>query len=320
MIEAGSLSGTAEAVESVLRGELSRGDAVLGTIAPIMRHLLANDDNSVFSDDVIARVRGMTADIAVQLLDAIAEAGGAEDRVEHSEAEVATLSSAITGNSAFLCHVHALALEWQLTERLQQRLAVDPVLSPLVQALIASPDTATAGLAMNLLASQARFCQAQRRMKLALNELPGDLLHCALLAMRTLAGTHDDERAAKAEAAIRAAYDEAGSRLGLLSRAVTGMGGGAVAALSVTHAGAALFLTALSLASGQDRDLAATSTNESQVARLALGLIAAGLKSSAVEEQFLSLHPDIALPDGFDRLGADRAAALLTGVGTLAGL
>jgi len=145
-------------------------------------------------------------------------------------------------------------------------------------------------------------------------------LHGALMAMRTLAGPEDDERAAQAEAAIRSGYDEAGSRLGLLSRTVVGMGGGAVAALSVTHAGVALFLTALSLASGQDRELVAISTNESQAARLVLGLMAAGLKSTAVEEQFLSFHPDIVLPDGFDRIGADRAAAILAVSGSLAGL
>ena len=50
-----------------------------------------------------------------------------------------------------------------------------------------------------------------------------------------------------------------------------------------------------------------------QFARLALALRAAGLKQQAVEEQFLYLHPEIALPDGFDRLRADRAAALLAG-------
>jgi hypothetical protein len=50
-----------------------------------------------------------------------------------------------------------------------------------------------------------------------------------------------------------------------------------------------------------------------QFARLALALRAAGLKQQAVEEQFLYLHPEISLPDGFDRLRADRAAALLAG-------
>jgi hypothetical protein len=42
---------------------------------------------------------------------------------------------------------------------------------------------------MNLLAAQARFGQAQRRMRLPLAELPGDLLHGALIAMRHVVGT-----------------------------------------------------------------------------------------------------------------------------------
>lgn len=148
-------------------------------------------------------------------------------------------------------------------------------------------------------------------MKVALGELPGDLLHSALVAMRTVAGVERDESAAAAEQAIRLSYDESRSRIGLAARVIVGMGGGGIAALSVTHAGVALFITALSLTSGQNRDLAALSTSESQLARLALALRAAGLKQAAVEEQFLSLHPDLVLPDGFDQLGADRAAALL---------
>lgn len=166
---------------------------------------------------------------------------------------------------------------------------------------------------MQLLAAQARFGQAQRRMTLPLAELPGDLLHGALVAMRTLAGAapDPDTRAAAAEASIRADYDESRSRLGLVSRLVIGMGGGAVAALSVTHAGVAIFLTALAAGSGQDRDLIALSTNEAQLARLAVALRAAGLKLSAIEEQLFAIHPDTALPEGFDRLGVERAAALL---------
>jgi hypothetical protein len=89
------------------------------------------------------------------------------------------------------------------------------------------------------------------------------------------------------------------------------MGGGAIAALSVDHAGVAIFLSALSIGSGQDRDLTILSTNNRQLARLALALRASGLKPKAVEEQFAYLHPEFSLPEGFDDLRADRAAALL---------
>jgi len=305
---------TVNAVEVALRERLARDEATAGTIAPVLRHLIAHDDNSIFSDEIVARVRGMVGDIAWQLIDRQSidrqPIDGPSDRRDEA-AEASALSAAIAANQAFLCHIHALALEWQLTERLQARLGLDPVLPPLLQALIESTDPAIAESAMQLLASQARFGQAQRRMTLSLAELPGDLLHAALIAMRTLAGPEADARAVAAEASIRADFDESRSRLGLISRLVTGMGAGSVAALSVGHAGVAIFLTALAAASGQDRDLVALSTNEAQLARFAIALRAAGLKLSAIEEQFFAIHPDIALPDGFDRLDVERAAALL---------
>lgn len=296
-------------VDTVLQDELALADALSGTIAPILRHLLANSDHSVFGDEVIARVRGMLRDIAAQLFDALAFASGELDPVDRESAAVSALVDCLVEQSALVGHCHALALEWQLTERMQARLSVDPVLSPLLQALIASTESNVAGIAMALLAAQARFAQQQRRMALPLAELPGDHLHAALLVFRNVA-TNGPELTA-AEAAIRGKHDEARSRLGLIARIITGMGGGAAAALSVSHAGVAMFLSALAIGSGQDRDMAVVATGEGQLARLALALRSAGLKTQAVEEAFLSLHPEIALPEGFDTLGADRAAALL---------
>lgn len=306
-----------DSVETVLRDELAHGDAMLGSIGPILRHLLANDDHSIFGDEIIARVRGMLADIARQLLDELAQARNdaalAPVHEDHDDIHVATLLRGLIDVPGFMAHTHALALEWQLTERLQNRHGLDPVLTPLLQALIASSDAGTAAIAMNLLAAQARFVQSQRRMQLPLCELPADLLHGAVNAMRAFAGGHPQTagQSAKAEQAVRQRYDESRSRLGLIARLVTGMGGGAVAALSVTHAGAAIFSSALAIAAGQDRDLAVLSTNESQMARLALALRAAGVKPHGVEEQFIALHPDVTLPDGFERIGPDRAAAIL---------
>lgn len=296
-------------VDAVLQDELAQADTLTGTIAPILRHLLANSDHSVFGDAVISRVRGMLHDVAGQLFDALAFASGELDPVNREGAAVAELVECLVAQSALVSHCHALALEWQLAERMQARLGLDPVLSPLLQELIASSEAHTAGIAMALLAAQARFAQQQRRMALPLAELPGDYLHGALLAFRTVAAAGPELTAA--EAAVRGQHDEARSRLGLIARIITGMGGGAAAALSVSHAGVAMFLSALAIGSGQDRDMAVLATNEGQLARLALSLRSAGLKTQAVEEAFLSLHPEIALPEGFDGLGADRAAALL---------
>lgn len=290
-------------VEARLRAALDRGDAVLDTVAPVLRHLLASDDTGLFGDAILARVRGMTTDVARQLHERMP--GG----------DFGLVSSAIVESPVFLAHVHALVLEGQLAELQQARLALDPVLSPLLQALIASPDKATAALAMTFLAAQARFVQAQRRMRLPLRELPGDLLHEALVAMRRVVAPGNDDRVALVEAAIRRDYDESRSRLGLLARLVTGMGPASVAALSLQHAGVAIFLSALAHASGEGRDAAALATSETQRMRLAVALCAAGLAPAAIEEQLLALDPDAALPEGVDRLGADHARALLARAG-----
>lgn len=299
-------------VDDVLRDELAQGDAMIGTIAPILRHLLANDDHSLFNDEIVARVRGMIDHMAAQVLDAVEDAQGLARR-DHAPERIGYVVSALVDQPALLGHAHAQALEFQLAERLQARLALDPVLSPLLQALIASPDGPTAASAMALLAAQARFIQAQRRMHLPLRELPADLFHGVLQVLRTVDA--DGDLLIKAEATLRAEFDEGRSRLGLMSRLVIGMGGGASAALAVGHAGVGLFLTALSLGAGQDRDMTALATHEGQLARLALALRAAGVRPEGVEEQFLAIHPDISLAEGFSQLGPDRAAALLAGAG-----
>ena len=313
MTELSVLSAGLDAIDDVLRQELAQGDSQIASIAPILRHLLANDEHSVFGDEVIARVRGLLADVARQLLDALAVARGEGDDRDHPGADIDALVIALAGIAGFLTHVHGLALEWQLTERLQARLALDPVVSPLLQALIASNEPPTAAAAMALLAQQARFAQNQRRMQLPLTELPGDLLHGALITLQNHSHSDPSAKAAvdQAVAGIRKEFDESRGRLGLISQLVAGMGGGASAALSITHAGAAIFLSALAMASGHDRDLAVLATNESQVARFALALRAAGLKPQSIDEQFAALHPEVTLPGGFENLGTDRAAALL---------
>jgi hypothetical protein len=65
--------------------------------------------------------------------------------------------------------------------------------------------------------------------------------------------------------------------------------------------------------------LTVLATNEGQLSRLALALRATGMKPEAVEEQFAAIHPEVALPDGFELLGADRAAAVLARSNAFAG-
>lgn len=297
----------AQPVEQVLCEELAHGDAMLGSVQPILRHLLANDDHTLFGDEVIARIRGMLGHVVSQMLDAAAVVRGEQDRVDHSADEVAPLVASLIAYPGVLGHAHALALEWQLTERLHARLALDVVLSPLLQSLIASNDAETSSLGMGLLASQARFAQHQRRMQLPITELPADLFRTALATL----AAHRGQEGEAAASILRHKYDDSRARLGLISRLIMTMGGGATAALSLSHAGVGMFLSALALAAGLDRDTVALATNETQLARFALALRASGLKHGAVEEQFAALHPDVSLPEGFDLLGADGAAALL---------
>lgn len=294
-------------VEATLREELAHGDAVIGSIGPVLGHLLANHDYSLFNDEIVSRVRGMVSDIARQLVEAKARTENASGFGGADSEERSAVAQTLLAESRLVSHCHALALEWQLSARLEKRSAIDPVLSPLLQALIASDEAATAATAMAALAAQARFVQSQRRMELPIGELPADLVH--LVTASWADASEQSERGAVET--IRRGYNESASRLGLLSRLVTGMGAGARAALSISHAGAALFLSALASTTRCDRDLIVVSTNDRQLARLALSLRAAGLKPREVEEQFLHLHPDASLPEGFDLLRADRAAAML---------
>lgn len=313
MNDQGAHAGEAGYVERILGDELSRGDTSAQTVLPILRHLISAEDNSVFSDEILARVRGMLSDLATQLLSAAAQSSAGAMRAAEAGGTKDALVRAFIDNPQLLSHLHAQALEWQLTERLQSRLALDPVVSALLQALIASSDKSLQETAMHFLAAQARWCQAQRRMKLPLHELPGELFHAVLMTLQVIAG---EDRASSEEFALigtdlRSRYDEGVSRLGLASRLIFMLGGGAQAALSVNSAGLALFLSALTLASSQDRDRIVFATHETQLARLALSLRAAGLKASAVEQEFLAIHPDVLLPEGFANIGVDRAAAML---------
>ena len=306
------------AVESLFGDELAAADLAQANVGPILRHLLGNDDHALFSDRIVAQVRAQIEDLARQLAMSLETALGHADPRDAANATAPLLAAAFIDSPPILAHAHALALEAQLAERLATRLSLDAVLSPLLQALIASPDPDTAATAMALLAAQARFVQAQRRGELPLAELPGDLLHTALLIMREHGCGNDPARdrvAAVLETAIRNNFDEAANRLGLLHRLVGGMGGGAIAALDVEHAGVALFVTALGLGAGLERDHAMFATTEAQLPRLALALLASGAKSMLVEQQFFAIHPEVTLPEGFEALRADRAAALLAGSG-----
>ncbi len=301
---------TAETVEAILREELAHGDVILATADPILRHLLASVDQSLFSDEVIARIRGMMLHLARQMLFELAVQRGVKDPAGFVDSRQDAIALSLLDNSEFLAHAHSLTIETQFSERLSQRSGMDPVLSPLLQELVASQDTTLAQRAMHFLASQARFMQQQRRMEWPLDELPPALFETAL----DLFVARTSDLASDAECVRDALMESYAADHRRVSRAVElieAMQQSASRALDVGHAGVALFVTALAMATDQHRDTIVLSLAENQCARLALSLRAAGLGQAAVEDQFLFLHPEIILPEGFDNLRSDRAAALL---------
>lgn len=298
-------------VEAILRDELAHGNAVLASVGPILGHLVATTGNVLFNDQVVARIRGMCTGMAHEMLRAQSRALGRRDPTELLEAMGSSLASELLADPDILAHCHALTVEAQLASRLQHRSAVDPVVSPLLQSLMASGESAGASGAMMVVAAQARFLSQIERMEHPLQELPGSLFQSALMIWRSHSGSGTEEVTARAEMELRSTYDESATRIGLLSRLAEYLGRDLAKGLSISNAGVAVFLSALAKASGQERDLAILATSEQQMGRMALALRASGLEPKVIEEQFLCLHPDFQLPDGFEMLRTDTAAHLL---------
>ena len=297
------------AVEAILRDELAREDRARSGVVPVLRHLLVSDSHALVSDVIVARVRGMMVDCAAQLLAAVE---GREPATRSAAiADPAALddwAEALMADESLLNFCHALANESLLTERFHQRHAIDPVLSPLLQELIASDQPSIAGLAMSTLAAQSRFIQSQRRMELPLAELPAELFHTVIALGARKAGDDADHACLER---LQRSYDEAASRLGMLARLVAAMRRGAMAALAIDHAGMALFVSVLAVLTRQPREAGVLACHEGQGARLALSLRAAGLSLPAIERQFVLAEPTARMPRAIASLSVERAAALL---------
>lgn len=298
------------AVEAILRDELAREARALAAVVPVLRHLLSSDADALVSDAILARVRGMIHDLAAQLLaaeagrDPVTRGSGFED-----PAALDQLAARLMPDEALLGHCHALAAESLIAGRLQKRHALDPVLSPLLQELIASEDADVASLAMGALAAQSRFVQSQRRMELPLGELPAELFHALVAQVQAWAPD------SAALVRLQAGYDEAATRIGLLARLVAAMRRGALAGLALDHAGLALFASTLGVAARVPREAAVLACHEGQGLRLAFMLRAAGLMPSAIERQLLMVEPAGRLPRGLAEMSPEHAAALVQGGG-----
>ncbi|MEQ8412616.1 MAG: hypothetical protein RIC51_04490 [Erythrobacter sp.] len=309
-----NISGELTSVERLLKEELARGDRSLRGVAPVLAHMLETSGHSLLSDAIVARVRGMLEHLSRQLL--AAERAEVLGSTAHGEGDppeaVDTLADRLGSDHVVLGHAYVLAMESHLAERLERRASLDPVLSPLLQELIASDQPAIAELAMATLAAQSRFVQSQRRMDMPLAELPAELFLSVMACWESVARGRGRGAVPKgAVERLKRSYDEGASRVGLLSRLVSAMGNGALAALELEHAGLALFASALAAVSRQPRDNAVIACHESQAARLALAFRAAGLDAQAIERQFLLLEPGIRVPEVIGQLAPDRAQAIL---------
>ena len=298
-----------KAVEAILRDELTRENRAAAAVVPVLHHLLSSDAHALVSDVILARVRGMVMDCAGQLLaamagqDPVARAGPVAD-----PAAFDTLVNLLLEDAALLGFCHALANEGLLADRLQQRHAIDPVLSPLLQELIASDNAAVAGLAMSALAAQSRFIQSQRRMELPLGELPAEFFHAVIARAGRLAGS---DMAQAGLVRLQQAYDEGVSRIGLLGRLVAAMRKGVVVALALDHAGLALFASALAAQTRNEREAAVLACHEGQGIRLAVALHSAGVGPPAIERQLLLTEPVTRLPRALGTLSVEQTSALL---------
>ena len=296
--------------QAEIRQALAHADTLLSGIPPILGHLLSAPDQSLFSDEVIARVRGMLSDLARQVLVAQASVTGPSGCDAFVARHHDSLSEHFKASTDLLSHCHALSVEWQLAERLETEIGLDPVMPPLLARILSEGDATASSAAMAILAAQARFAQSQRRMELPLGQLPGDLFHQALLAWRDYCGHSASDAVARTEEKLRHDYDESGARPVLLARIIA-LPGVDQAALAVEDAGTGLFFSALAACSGQSRDLAVLSSHPNQVTRLAIGLRACGLQPHRIDESLLRLHPGSAPIGGLETISAEAARSIL---------
>ncbi len=288
------------ALSEALARSMHAADAVL----PVLRHLLASEGPSLLNEAVVARTRGMLRHLAEQLY--LGRPGPAPAKPAALTA-IEAIMVQLTEHAPLLAHIHNLALEGQLAERFEQRLSLDPVLSPLLQELIASDDPQVAELAMSTLAAQTRFMQAQRRMELPLAELPAELLSEAVACTQGLS----QPGSAPMLARLQEDYDEAETRLGRLARLVRAMRGAVVACLAFDRAGLALFASGLGLVTGIARVRAILAVHEQQGLPLAVALRAAGLDLAAIDRQMVLLGAASPLGGALSGLGVQQARQVL---------
>jgi hypothetical protein len=286
-----------------LREELISDDRALASVVPVLSHVLAHPGEPLVSDEVVARMRGLVAGIAM--------AFPTSTNAESCDA----LASELAKNGNLVSHCYALGVEGAITQSLSENYGIEPSLPALVQELIGSKEAAIAELAMAFMASQARFSEGHNRGTAALYELPSELFDAAVTAWKLWASSNKISAVsvdlADAEAELRARYDEGSTRLGLLNRMLSAIGASSQVLAEIETAGLAIFASATAKEAGQPRELVILSCQTQQSLRLALALKASGRSSEAILHQFAFLGRNIVLPADFDEWDAKQATDIL---------
>ncbi|WP_353229281.1 hypothetical protein [Novosphingobium sp.] len=261
------------------RAQLAAADCRLVMAGATLAQLVTLGPCQLLDDETLVRTRALVTDLAAQLADADA-------------ALIAPVRDMLAASPTILTHCHALAIEWRLGAVMAARRGLDPVLPPLLRRRLdgrAFGDDAAA-LATALLAAQTRVGEALRRMRLPFDELPGDLQHMAVAIADGARADHGHGDALPARVSGGTHPDR--GRLALLRRVLAGLGADSGAGLNLDQAGVPLFLSALALASGAQRDAVVLATAEDDPIRLALLLRAGGLSRDHAAEHLLAIRPD----------------------------
>ena len=278
----------------------------------ILSTLVGETDQSLYSDVVIAQVRGLLRDAASRILRLQAEATGDRGRDDFVAEHVDGLTRLFSTDPELIGYAQHLALEWVAAQRLLQRPGIDMALSPLLQELIGHSYPSVAAVAMAVLAAQTRFSQSQRRMELPLEELSAEALKAAIGCWRRYHGGDASDALIRAEHKLRAATDEASTRLSLLERLCSMETRQTPAMFDVEQAGLGLFATALAFKTRQSRRVILCACLMRPKAGLALSLRAVGLRASDVERQCLVFEPDMAPLRGMESVGTREALQMLS--------
>lgn len=299
-------------VDAALHECIAHGEAVIAECTPVLRHLLVIDDPMLFSDRVVAHSRGMLTHIAHQLIGSMDTIPSDKNELSRYLEDVESLYNALMKDSELLACVHAEALEWQLADRLELQLGLDPVMPPLVQELVRSANTELAQLAKEVQAVQANGAQMARRMEMPLKELPAEIFHKVLMIFeRKHRGTQQAHKVVQLCETLRKSYAERKRRVNKIARLLVLLGSRLREALSIEKAGVAIFATALAAASGEDRERVIYSFSESQASRLGLTMRAAGFGEEQIRQQIACLYPGLVVRMPYHTIASYKARDLL---------